>query len=63
MDAIAVIAETVGSEIDALGVALIDCADESKVLRVIAVPDDTAVAYSAGDLDAKAYQAEWQPVA
>jgi hypothetical protein len=63
MDAIATISDSAGGEVDALGIALIDCADESRVMRVIAVPDDAAVAFNAGDLDARGYQAQWQPVA
>jgi hypothetical protein len=62
MNAIATVAETLGSDIEALGVALVDCENASTVLRAVAVPTDAAVAFGSGALDQRDYQAQWRPV-
>jgi tetratricopeptide (TPR) repeat protein len=59
MDSLADVSSSVGSEIEAIGVTLVDCENGNNTLRVIAVPVADAVAYSAGDLSADEFQARW----
>ncbi len=51
----------VDSDIEAVGVSLVNC-DSDYTYNVIAVPVGDAVAFSAGELDEHAYQATWRPV-
>jgi hypothetical protein len=63
MNALAGVSESIDSEINALGIVLIDCANGNQVLRAIAVPTDSAVAFNSGAVEQREYQAQWQPVA
>jgi hypothetical protein len=49
------------SDIEAVGVRLVNC-DNERVYNVIAVPVSDAIAFSEGELDERAYQATWRPV-
>jgi hypothetical protein len=48
-------------DIQAIGARLINC-NNNEILNVIAVPVSDASAFSEGSIDAKDYQAGWQPV-
>ena len=61
-NAMNVIASTGGSldgEVEAVGVALIDCDVTNSVLRIIAVPIETATAFNDGEIDSNTYQSQW----
>jgi tetratricopeptide (TPR) repeat protein len=62
MQAMANTATDAGS-FDALGVAMVDCAMENTVLRVIGIPVSDATAFVNGQLDAAAFRSRWQAVA
>ena len=58
MDAMANISDAIADDIEAIGVALLDC-DSDRLLRVIATSAEDATAYNSDEIDAKTYQARW----
>jgi tetratricopeptide (TPR) repeat protein len=59
MESLAAVSGSVGADVEAIGVTLIDCENGNNPLRVIAVPVADAAAYSAGDITAEDFRARW----
>src|SRR5690606_28406483 len=59
MTTVAQASTVVETGVDAIGVRLIDCEENNRVLRVIAVTVDDASAFVSGSLDEDAFQARW----
>ncbi len=61
--ALASISETVTEDVEAIGIALIDCENDNQVRRVIGVPIEAAIAFATESIDASEFQALWQAIA
>lgn len=59
MESLAVVSGSVGADVEAIGVTLVDCQNSNNPMRVIAVPVADAAAYSAGDLSAEEFRSRW----
>ena len=62
MDALAAVSDGVADDVGALGVAFIDC-ESDRLLRIIAVSIEDAIAFNNGDIDASVYQSSWSAAA
>ena len=60
---LASLVDTLADDIDAIGVALVDCDNENQVIRVIGVSVNDAVRFSSGDLDETQFRSLWQAIA
>lgn len=58
MSAIASASEVIPGDVQAIGVALIDC-NADKKYRIIATPTENAVAFSNNEIDVRAFQSGW----
>ena len=58
MEAMARISDEIADDVEAVGVALIDC-DSDRMLRIIATSAENAAAYNSDEIDASTYQASW----
>jgi hypothetical protein len=62
MNALASASNAVSADTQALGVRVVDCSS-NEVLRVIAAPLESALAFSSGNIEEETFQARWVAVA
>lgn len=61
MEVMAGLATGLRNSAPALGVRIVDCAQQDEVLRVIAAPLEDAIAWSEGSLEQDVFQSSWEP--
>ena len=61
LEAVASVSEDAASEVDALGVRMVDCSQDETQLAYVLIDIEDAVAFADGSLSAEEFRTTWQP--